>query len=180
MKHKPRGSIHPRLSQQETHTHRECSFLPERKCSLHKYLEFTNWKNLLCLNSGKFFKHSARMDSLYLSPSSLVSSEMSWGYGKHTQVGFDQPRASCVCRSVEKPLFCFAIRGALSCVLIGRLVTRNAMWMCFKAGECKLSAGRGADCNKHVCMSLCLHLELKFHEHRCFSTAPTHSRSALS
>lgn len=64
MKHKPRGSIHPSVNQQDTHT--ELSFLPERKCSVHKYLKFANWKNLCSFDSEGFFKHSAHMDSLCL------------------------------------------------------------------------------------------------------------------
>lgn len=46
MKHKPQGSIYLAVSQQEAITHAELSFLSERKCSFHKYLEFANWKNM--------------------------------------------------------------------------------------------------------------------------------------
>lgn len=60
MKHKPKGSIPAQgESSADTHTHTHPSFLPERKCSVHKYLEFANWKNLCSFALGGFFKHSS-------------------------------------------------------------------------------------------------------------------------
>lgn len=55
----PRDQYQPRVSHQQTHTHTHTSFLPERKCSVHKYLEFANWKNLCSFALGGFFKHSS-------------------------------------------------------------------------------------------------------------------------
>lgn len=57
MKHKPKGSIQ---TQCESSAHTRLSFLPERKCSVHKYLEFANWKNLCGFDLGGgrgFFRH---------------------------------------------------------------------------------------------------------------------------
>ena len=65
MKHKPKGSIQAQCeSSADTHTHTRTrlSSLPERKCSVHKYLEFANWKNLGSFGLGAFFKHSVPID----------------------------------------------------------------------------------------------------------------------
>lgn len=85
----------------------------------------------------------------------------------------------------EDLLFCFAVSGVRSCTLTGGRVTRNAVPMCFYVDKRKLSAGSrgrllGNAAEKHVCMSLCLHLELKIHEHRCFSLPCTHTYTHIS
>lgn len=195
-KRKPRGSIHPRVSQQETHT--ELSFLPGRKCSVHKYLEFANWKNLCSFNSGRFFKHCAHMDSLYsyLSLCSLVPSEMSWGYGKHkdrqthTFKDTDTHRLGLISHwhcvfdgrffPSEDLLFCFAISGARSGFSDWQACYTQCsadVLLCRQLRAVRWEKSRllWNSTEKHVCMSLCLHSESKIHEHRCFFTvAHTH------
>lgn len=134
MKHKPRGSIHPGVSQQGKHTELCFSFQRGNVQSINI------WSLLIeriCAASilGGSFKHCTHMDSLYsyLSLCSLVPSEMSCGHGKqrqtqtriqghrhtHTQVRFwSATGILCLivgCFPSEELLFCFAISGAWSC-----------------------------------------------------------------
>lgn len=168
------------------HTHTELSFLPERKCSVHKYLEFANWKNLCSFDSGRFFKHWSHMDSLYsyLSLCSLVPSEMSWGYGKHgdrqthTFKDTDTHRLSLICHGhcvfdsrlfpSEDLLFCFAMI-LLSDWQPCYMQCSADMLLCkqMKAARWEKSRLIWNSTEKHACMSPCLHSELIIHEHRC-------------
>lgn len=107
---------------------------------------------------------------------------------KHTQVRFDLPRALCVFDSrLFSPLktfffFFFFLLCHDPAFLIGRLVTCNAARICFYVSKWKQpprwekSRLIWNSTEKHVCMSPCLHWELRIHEHRCFFfTVHTHT-----